>query len=209
MAADEMAIAWIVGKQLFMTAAAGDLAIFEKTNLVNSRQRFRGMGNKQPCSASQVVKDGLCKSASGHVVEPFCGFIKDPDRGVLEKRPGENQPPGFPSGEQRAGLSHPRALLRDLKEEVAGQTGAELPKAAPLHRVTGRQLLTFALTLLAAYALIGMLSGIDFAEVWEELQNASWGWVLAAFIVSQLPLLSDATAMMAAVAQPIPLEPTI
>jgi len=113
------------------------------------------------------------------------------------------------SSETRNGLSHPRALFRDLKDEMSSQTGVEPPKPVPLHRVTWRQLLTFALTLLAAYALIGMLSGIDFAEVWEELQDASWGWVLAAFVVSQLPLLSEAAAMMAAVAQPIPLEPTI
>ena len=79
MAADEMAIAWIVGKKLRMTAAAGDLTIFQKTDLVNLRKRFRGVGNKEPGSTSQVIKDCSCKSAPGLVVESFSGFIKDPD----------------------------------------------------------------------------------------------------------------------------------
>ena len=79
MAANEMAIAWIVSKKLGMTTITRDLTIFQKTDLVNFRQRFRGVGNKEPGSTSQVVKDCLCKSAPGPVVESFSGFIKDPD----------------------------------------------------------------------------------------------------------------------------------
>lgn len=42
----------------------------------------------------------------------------------------------------------------------------------------------FALTLLAGYALIGMLAGIDYASVWEELQDADWGWILVALVAA-------------------------
>ena len=65
------------------------------------------------------------------------------------------------------------------------------------------------LTLLAAYALIGMLSGIDFAAVWDELQDANWAWVAVAFVVAQGPIATDAISMMAAVVEPIPMKPTV
>ncbi|MEA2057770.1 MAG: lysylphosphatidylglycerol synthase transmembrane domain-containing protein, partial [Actinomycetota bacterium] len=58
-------------------------------------------------------------------------------------------------------------------------------------------------------ALIGMLAGIDFASVWEELQDASWGWIVLALIVATSTLVSDAFSLMAAVAVPVPLRPTI
>ena len=80
MAADEMAIAWIVSKKLGMTTIARDLTIFQKTDLVNFRQRFGSVGNEESGSTSQVVKDCFRKSAPGPVVESFCGFIQDPDR---------------------------------------------------------------------------------------------------------------------------------
>jgi uncharacterized protein (TIRG00374 family) len=67
----------------------------------------------------------------------------------------------------------------------------------------------FGLTLLAAYALIGMLSGIDFASVLEELQDASWAWIFLALIVATSTLVTDAFALMAAVAVPVPLGPSI
>jgi uncharacterized membrane protein YbhN (UPF0104 family) len=113
------------------------------------------------------------------------------------------------SGEGKNEVQHVRTLFSELREEIGQRTGTEVPKRASLHRVTGRTLLMFGLTILAAYALIGMVSGIDFASVAEELQDANWGWVAAAFVVAQLPLLSEAITMMAAVASPIPMMPTV
>ncbi len=113
------------------------------------------------------------------------------------------------SSEGKSGVQHVRTLFTQLREEIGRRTGTEVPKRAPLHRVTGRNLLMFGLTLLAGYALIGMLAGIDFASVWDELQDANWGWVAAAFLVAQLPLLSEAATMMAAVAHAIPFMPTV
>lgn len=113
------------------------------------------------------------------------------------------------SNEGRADVPATGSLFKDLRSEIADQTGTEVPKTVPMRRITGRTILMFGLTLLAGYALIGMLAGIDFASVWDELQDADWAWILIAFLVAQVTLLSDASSMMAAVAQPIPMKPTV
>lgn len=113
------------------------------------------------------------------------------------------------SNEGRADVPATGSLFKDLRNEVANQTGTEVPKTVPMRRLTGRTILMFGLTLLAGYALIGMLAGIDFAAVWDELQDADWAWILVAFVAAQVTLLSDASSMMAAVAQPIPMRPTV
>lgn len=113
------------------------------------------------------------------------------------------------SSEGKREVQHPRALLKDVREAVAEATGTEPPKPAQLRRVTWRSIAMAGLTLLAAYALIGMLSGIDFAAVWEELQDANWAWVAVAFVVAQGPIVTDAISMMAAVVEPIPMKPTV
>jgi uncharacterized membrane protein YbhN (UPF0104 family) len=129
------------------------------------------------------------------------------DEGLIAAMPYLQAP--AVSSEGRSDVSHVRTLFSELREEIGARTNTDTPKRVPLTRVTGRTLLMFGLTLLAGYALVGMLAGIDFASVWGELEDANWGWVAAAFVVAQLPLLSEATTMMAAVAQPIPFMPTM
>jgi len=113
------------------------------------------------------------------------------------------------STEGRKSIPSKKSFFRDIRDEVATQTGVEAPKAAQLTRISWGTIFMFALTLLAAYALLGMLSGIDFASVWEELQDASWAWIFLALIVATSTLMTDAFALMAAVAVPVPLGPSI
>jgi len=113
------------------------------------------------------------------------------------------------SSEGKRQVEHPRAELKEIRQKVADLTGTELPRPVQLRRINWRSILMAGLTLLAAYALIGMLSGIDFAAVWEELQDADWAWVAVAFVVAQLPIVTDAVSMMAAVTEPIPMKPTV
>jgi uncharacterized protein (TIRG00374 family) len=67
----------------------------------------------------------------------------------------------------------------------------------------------FGLTLLAGYALIGMLAGIDFVAVWEELQGANWAWIVLGLIVATATLWTDALSWMSAVTAPLALRPTV
>ena len=113
------------------------------------------------------------------------------------------------SNEGRDALPSRGSLFKDLRNEISEQTGADLPKTVPVRRVTVRTIAMFALTLLAAYALIGMMSGIDYASVWDELQSADWAWIFIAFVIAQVTLMTDSLSMLAAVAQPIPMKPTV
>lgn len=42
-AADEMAVAGIVGKELLVAATSDDAAVFQKTNLIDTDQGLRGV----------------------------------------------------------------------------------------------------------------------------------------------------------------------
>jgi uncharacterized protein (TIRG00374 family) len=113
------------------------------------------------------------------------------------------------STEGRKRLPSKKSFFSDIRDEITSQTGAELAKAAQLTRMSWRTVFMFALTFVAGYALLGMLVGIDFASVWEELQNANWGWIAFALIVATSTLASDAFSMMAAVSIAVPLKPTV
>lgn len=113
------------------------------------------------------------------------------------------------STEGRKAIPSKKSFFADLREEVASQTDVEAPKPAQLTRISWRTIFMFGLTLVAGYALIGMLAGIDFASVWSELQDASWAWILLALVVATSALVTDAFSLMAAVAVSVPLRPTI
>jgi uncharacterized protein (TIRG00374 family) len=113
------------------------------------------------------------------------------------------------STEGRKDIPSKKSFFAGIREEVADQTGVEAPKPAQMTRISWRTIFMFVLTLVAGYALIGMLAGIDFAAVWEELQDANWGWIFLALILATSTLISDAFSMMAAVAIPVPLRPTV
>ncbi len=113
------------------------------------------------------------------------------------------------STEGRKSVPSKKPFFGDIRDEIAEQTGVEAPEPVQLTRISWRSVFMFALTLVAAYALIGMLTDIDFVAVWDELQDASWAWILLALIVSTSTLFTDAFALMAAVAVPVPLGPSI
>ncbi len=103
----------------------------------------------------------------------------------------------------------PKMILSTLRQEITVQTGVEIPEPAEVRRVQFSNVLAAALTLLAGYAVIAALAGIDWAAVWHEVQAASWAWFVVAFGVGQLRLIPEATGMMAAVSLPIPMRPTV
>lgn len=113
------------------------------------------------------------------------------------------------STEARNEVPSKRSFFAELREEMANQLGVEAPKPAQLTRLSWKSLAMFGLTLLAGYALIGMLAGIDFAAVWEELQGANWAWILLGLVVATTTLWTDALSWMSAVTAPLPLRPTV
>ena len=102
-----------------------------------------------------------------------------------------------------------KVLINEIHDEVVRVTGVEVEEPIQIRRVRGKNVLMLALTLFAAYFLIGLLSGIDFVAVWEEVKDADWIWIIVAFVVAQFVYLPDATGMLAAVGYPIPLRPVM
>jgi glycosyltransferase 2 family protein len=90
--------------------------------------------------------------------------------------------------------------LDELRNEAASRVGTEEPGLVRLRRVTWGSLIQAALLLLAALAVLSFATGIDYDQLWESLQDASWGWILLGFVVAQLPRLTQATATLGSVA---------
>jgi uncharacterized protein (TIRG00374 family) len=113
------------------------------------------------------------------------------------------------STEGRDEIPSKKSFFADIRNEVASQLGVDQPEPAQITRINWRTILMFALSLTAAYALIGMLADIDWSEVWSELQDASWGWIILGLIVATSTLVTEAYSLMAAVTAAVPLRPTV
>ncbi len=110
---------------------------------------------------------------------------------------------------QRGTVDKPKALMSDLSGAIATATGAEAPEPAKLRRVRPKDLIMPALSLIAAYALIGMMTDIDFVAVWEVVDNATWALIIVGFFVGQTAFFFDATGMLYSTGYPLPLKPLV
>lgn len=116
------------------------------------------------------------------------------------------QVPGL-SRSQRKRFPKPKPVLAELREAIVDETGVDPPEPAKLRRVRPTDLIMPTLSLVAAWALIGLLSDIDFVAVWDVVQDADWGWILVGFLVGQTVFFPEATGMYFAVGYALPLRP--
>lgn len=119
---------------------------------------------------------------------------------------GYLQRPAFPSREWNS-VDDPGQLLKDIRAKVAEVTGSEAPDPIKLRRVSIKDILTIVLVLLFLSALVPLLTGVDFAEVWASLSGATWWLALLAVLAGQLAFVPMGTSMMFAVGRSIPLRP--
>ena len=99
-------------------------------------------------------------------------------------------------------LQHQKDLLPKLRTAVASKTGIEVPKLAEEKRVSWTNLLFAAGSLIGIWAIIGVLS--DASGSLDVIKGASWGWVALAFLFAQLPVVSEAWALIGAVVGQLP-----
>ena len=99
--------------------------------------------------------------------------------------------------------------LDDLRAATAEAAGAEEPAMANLRRVSKSTLFQAALLSAGAYFLISSLSGIDFAEVWDQLQDATWGILVIALFFGQSPRFSQAESTRGACPRPVAYGPLV
>lgn len=76
--------------------------------------------------------------------------------------------------------------LKDLRTATTDALGTEAPPLAQLVRVTWGNVAMVVLTVVAASSLIGALSEIGLDTIADEVSNASWAWIVTAFVFAQL-----------------------
>jgi len=118
------------------------------------------------------------------------------------------QPPALTRA-QRQAVPKPKVLVGEIRDAIAEATDTELPEPGKLRRVEWKSLIMPALSLVAAYALIGMLTDIDFVAVWDVVEGATWAWILLGFVVGQMAFIPEATGMLFATGYDLPLKPLV
>jgi uncharacterized protein (TIRG00374 family) len=108
----------------------------------------------------------------------------------------------------RDALHRQRIELDTVRTELAGPLGVDDIELVKVRRVTWKSLLNLALLAVAAYTIIGMLSGLDLRAFGRSLADANWWWLLAALLIGQLPRLANAVSTMGSTPEPIPFGPT-
>ena len=100
----------------------------------------------------------------------------------------------------------PKPLLQSLRDKGVALTGTELTKPTALRRVSPTDIALATGTILGVYLLIGQLADIDWSTTFDD---ALWGWVVVAFMLSFVPPFPQAVAMMGAVSAPLPFKPVV
>ena len=113
------------------------------------------------------------------------------------------------SAASRRQVDKPKQIVNALREEILELTGATPPPRVELRRVTLKSLGTVLLLLLVAYALLPLLTEVDYAQIWDVLQNADWVLVVLGVIVGHLQFFPSATATMFAVPATLPFWPLV
>jgi glycosyltransferase 2 family protein len=99
-------------------------------------------------------------------------------------------------------LQHQKDLLPKLRTAVASETGIDVPELAEEKRISWTNLLFAVGSLIGIWAIIGVLS--DASGSLEVIKGASWGWLALAFLFAQLPVVSEAWALIGAVVGQLP-----
>jgi uncharacterized membrane protein YbhN (UPF0104 family) len=116
------------------------------------------------------------------------------------------QPAGFGPGLSRA-LDAAEVDVDELRDATAAAAGAEAPALVKLRRVTWGTILQVALLALAVSAVVGGLSGLDYGDLADAVQEASWGWIAAGFVIAQTPRFTQAFSTLGSVPARIPYLP--
>lgn len=100
-----------------------------------------------------------------------------------------------------------KAAIPAVSAAITDRTGVAAPPPAPIVRVKWQGLLQTALMLVAAYALLTTLVGLDWETVLDTWRNATWTWVVVGLVVAQATAPVDAVSTMSAVPSRLPLWP--
>src|SRR4029079_692847 len=83
----------------------------------------------------------------------------------------------------------------------------EAPSLVRLRRVTWGTVVQVGLLVLAVSAVVGYLSGLDYADLADAVQDASGVWIALGFLLAQTPRLTQALSTLESVPARIPYLP--
>ncbi len=95
-----------------------------------------------------------------------------------------------------------KGFVRALRESLAAAAEVEVPKLVEAKRISWPNLLMVVGSLVGLWLIIGVLT--DAAGSLSVIRGADWGWVAAAFVLGQLPVVTGAWALTGAVIAPLP-----
>jgi uncharacterized protein (TIRG00374 family) len=113
------------------------------------------------------------------------------------------------SAVNRRQVDKPKKVVADLSEAVLAATGVEKPEPVELRRVSLKSLLAVGLVLLIGSALIPLITGVDYAEIWDVLEGADWALIVSALILGHTQFFPQATSTMFAVTTKLPFWPLL
>ncbi len=95
-----------------------------------------------------------------------------------------------------------KGFLRSLREALAEAGGVEVPKLYEAKRISWPNLLMVVGSLVGLWLIIGVLT--EASGSLALIRDADWGWVIAAFVLAQVPVVTGAWALTGAVIGTIP-----
>ena len=95
----------------------------------------------------------------------------------------------------------------DFRDAVVAATGIEPPDPVKLRRVTWWSAVQLVLLVFVSYTIIDAASGVDWGEVRSSVADSTWGWLVAGFLVAQLPRLTQALTTLGSVPVSLPFGP--
>jgi glycosyltransferase 2 family protein len=113
------------------------------------------------------------------------------------------------SAVNRRRVDKPKKIVAELSEAILASTGVEKPEPVELRRVSLRSLVAVGLVLLIGSALIPLITGVDYAEIWDVLEGADWALIVSALILGHTQFFPQATSMMFAVTTKLPFWPLL
>ena len=99
--------------------------------------------------------------------------------------------------------------INDLRKAAAEALDAEAPELVQIARVSWGQVVMALLILVAVYSLISALTDIGFDTIADQLSQADWTWVVAAFVFAQLTNVGEYVSLAGVMGKPIPFGPTM
>ena len=115
--------------------------------------------------------------------------------------------PGVLTREVRAAVQNPKSAMSELRARASEQLGIEVPAIEELRRVTPASILTVAMTAFGVWALLGVIGNP--AQLWEEIKQANFWFVLLGFGLWSLTNLTYAASALGGLppAADVPLGP--